>query len=547
MLTETARRQREQTGPAAPIAVLTARRAARSAVWPAAIFAVFIAVSAWGYAIAYPTLAERRDLARTFGGNLGVAAILGPADHIDTVGGFTAWRCVVVLSVVGAIWALLTATRLLRGEEDAGRWELMLAGATTRRSATAQALAGLAVAAVVLWALPALVTVWVGRSGRIAFTLTQSLWLAFAACASGAMFLALGTCIAQFSRTRRQAAGWTAGVLGVAYAVRMAADSVSGLAWLRWATPLGWVEELQPMGAARPVAAAPILALIAACSLVAVRTAGRRDLGGAALGSRTARPERTARLHSPEGLAIRLLGPATVGWTTGVALGGLLLGLIAKSAGEAVAASPGARATLARLGARGVGAQAYLGAAFLPIALLVALIAAGHVTAARTEEADGRLEQLLIRPVSRTRWLAGRVAIASSVVTGTALLAGLATWVGAASQHTGIGITRLLAAGGNVAAPAFVVLGTGVCAIGIRPRLAPVAAYGLIVWSFLVEIIGSVVHANRVLLDTSLFHHRAAAPAVDPSWTSNLALLVVAAGLILVGWFAFLRRDIIGE
>ncbi len=36
------------------------------------------------------------------------------------------------LMVLGAVWGLLTATRLLRGEEDAGRWELLLAGQTTR-------------------------------------------------------------------------------------------------------------------------------------------------------------------------------------------------------------------------------------------------------------------------------------------------------------------------------------------------------------------------------------------------------------------------------
>ena len=36
------------------------------------------------------------------------------------------------LMVLGAVWGLLTSTRLLRGEEDAGRWELLLAGQTTR-------------------------------------------------------------------------------------------------------------------------------------------------------------------------------------------------------------------------------------------------------------------------------------------------------------------------------------------------------------------------------------------------------------------------------
>ena len=72
-----------------------------------------------------------------------------------------------LLIIVGAIWGLLTATRLLRGEEDAGRWELFLAGRTTRRHAAAQAIAGLAAGFVVLWTLTAAFTVVAGsRSER---------------------------------------------------------------------------------------------------------------------------------------------------------------------------------------------------------------------------------------------------------------------------------------------------------------------------------------------------------------------------------------------
>lgn len=530
-----------------PIAALTAARAGRSAAPLTAIFAIFTVASAWGYASTYPTTRERLDLARTFGGNLGVAAILGPAGHIDTVGGFTAWRCVGVLSVVGAVWALLIATRLLRGEEDAGRWELLLSGTTTRKSATAHALVGLGSAVVLLWLSPACVTALVGRSARVGFTVPQSAWLAFASCAGAAMFLVVGACAAQLASSRRQAAASAGGVLGVSYAVRMVADSVPGLAWMRWTTPLGWIEQLRPMADPQPIAAAPILALVIAGSWLTVQLSGRRDLGCATRAAHGARPDRTALLRSPEGLTVRLLGPASILWTGGIALGGLLLGLIAKSAGDAIAASPGARAAIARLGAHGFGAQAYLGVAFLPIALLVALVGASHVAAARGEEAAGRLELLLVRPVSRTRWLGARLVIAAAVITAAGVLAGVAAWAGAASQHSGIRIDRLLAAGVNVVAPALVVLAVGVFAIGVRPRLASAAAYGLIIWSFLVEIVGSVLRANRWLLDTSLFHHLAAAPAVDPRWTTDAVLLAIAAVLAVAGWLAFVRRDVTGE
>jgi ABC-2 type transport system permease protein len=81
-------------------------------------------------------------VAALFGSNTGLAALNGPARQIQTVADYTVWKSFMFLIVVGSAWGLLTGTKL-RGEEDAGRWELLLAGQTTRRGAVAQALAGL--------------------------------------------------------------------------------------------------------------------------------------------------------------------------------------------------------------------------------------------------------------------------------------------------------------------------------------------------------------------------------------------------------------------
>jgi ABC-2 type transport system permease protein len=63
-------------------------------------------------------------------------------------------------------------------------------------------------------------------------------------------------------------------------------------------------------------------------------------------------------------------------------------------------------------------------------------MAAGQVTATRAEEAEGRLDNLLVRPVSRWSWLAGRVALATAALVAAGLLAGLFAWAGAASQDS---------------------------------------------------------------------------------------------------------------
>ncbi len=529
------------------VASTTARRAIRTGALWGYVFGVTVASSAWSYASAYKTAAERARFAALFGSNTGLAAINGPARQIQTVAGYTVWKSFMFLIIVGAVWGLLTGTKLLRGEEDAGRWELLLAGQTTRRGAVVQALAGLGAGAFILWAVTAVITVVAGRLPKISIPAGPSLFFSVALVAPSVMFLATGALASQLAATRRQAAGYAGAALGACYAVRLVADSGTGLAWLRWVSPLGWAEELQPLTSPRPLALLPIAGLTVALAGSAVYLAGRRDLGASILPDRSSARPRTRLLGGPAGLAARLARPALLGWAAAIAALGLLMGFIAKQGGKALTSSSSAESVFSRLGAHGSSAAVYLGFTFLTVAWIIAFMAAGQVTAARAEEAEGRLDNLLVRPVSRSSWLAGRVTLATAALLASGLLAGLCTWVGAASQDSGVSLASLLEAGINVVFPALAVLGIGVLAISVWPRATSVVTYGVLAWSLLIELAGGFFSSNHWLLDTSVFHHTTAAPAVSPDWTSAAVLTAVGAAAALLGGGAFARRDLASE
>jgi len=316
------------------------------------------------------------------------------------VAGFTVFKISMTLMLLGAVWGLLTSTRLLRGEEDNGRWELLLAGPVTRAGAAVRSLGGLAAGVVTLWALTALLTVLTGLDSSVGIAAGPALYFALAMVATAVMFLAVGALTSQLAATRRQAAAYAAWFLGVSYAVRMIADAGLGLHGLIWASPLGWVEELRPLTAPQPLALLPIIAFTAVLAAVAVRLAGTRDVGTAIVPDRASRAPHLRLLRGPAGLAIRLVRPVAVSWWTAIAVSGLLYGLIARSAGATIAGSS-VHKVLAKLGAPGTGAAAALGVCFLILAVLVAFAAAGQVTAARGEESAGRLDHVLVRPVSR--------------------------------------------------------------------------------------------------------------------------------------------------
>ncbi len=533
--------------PGAVVALRTAHRAVRSGALWGYIFGLTVASAAWSFASAYKTQAQRANLAALFGSNTGLAAVNGPARQIQTVAGYTAWKSLMFLTLVGAVWGLLTGTKLLRGEEDAGRWELLLAGQTTQRGAVRQALAGLGAGAAVLWALTAVITVVAGRLPKIGIPAGAALFFAVAAVAPAVMFLAAGALASQVAGTRRQAAGYAGAALGACYAIRMLADSGTGLGWLRWATPLGWVEELQPLTSPRPLALLPIAAFGGVLSGLSVYLAGRRDLGAGILQDRGSARPHTQMLTGPAGLAVRLMRPATLGWAVAIGALALLMGFIAKQGGKALTSSSSAEHMFARLGAPGGSAAAYLGFTFLTVAWLVAFMAAGQVTAMRAEEAEGRLDHLLVRPVSRLSWLAGRVALAAAALAAGGLLAGLLAWAGAVSQGTGVNLPSMLGAGINAVAPALCVVGIGVLALGVWPRATSVVSYGVLAWSLLIGVAGGVFSSSHWLLDTSVFHHLAAAPAVSPDWASAAALVAVGAAAAVLGGLVFTRRDLASE
>lgn len=524
------------------VAMLTARRMARPAGLCGVVFGGYVAYAAWEYAASYPTAAAREKIALAFGTNAGLTALLGEGQRFATVPGFTAWRAMGVLVPVGAVWAMLAATRLTRGEEDAGRLELLLTGQTTRRGAVVQAMAGLAAGLALLWAITAVIIVAAGSTAKVGIPAGGALFLATAVITGAVMFAGVGLLAAQLALNRRQANGIAAAAFAASLLLRVVADSAADLHWLRWLSPLGWAEELHPLTSPAPVMFLPVAAFAAASAAGAVVVAGRRDLGAGALPARDTPPARTRLLHGPGGLALRLDRPALIGWTAGLAVLGLIGGLVAPSAARAISNSHAIQQTFGRLGVQ-PGSAAYLGIIYLIGAAFTCFAAASQVSATRGEEAGGHTDHLLARPVSRWRWMTGRLGVSAGLIITASIAAGLAGWAGIAGQHTGLGFAQLVKAGLNIAPPALFVLGVGNFAYGARPRLATAVAYGLVAWSFLVELLATVV-TSRWLLDTSVLHHIRAVPAAQPDWASAAWLAGLGILAALAGTVLFSRRDL---
>ena len=506
----------------------------------ALLFAGVAAAQVVGYRKAYPTVAARMQFAASFGANKSLRLFYGVPHDLLTVGGYTAWRFGGFVSIFAAMWGLLAAVRAMRTEEDAGRQELVLAGAVGRGAAFGAALVAIAVGMAVLWlaTFASLAAAGLPAGG--------SAFLALATVAVVPVFVGVGATASQAAPTRRLALGIGSAVLAGAFLVRVVADTSTHLGWLRWVTPLGWIEELRPFADPRPAVLVLPAAVAALLLGLAAAIALRRDVGAGLFPAHDTAPPNDRLLGSPTAQALRSERGMLVAWVLGLGGFAFVLGVISASISPSDIPK-NLQQELEKLGLASIATPSgYLGFTFLFFIFAVGLFGCSQVAAARREEAEQQLETLLALPVGRRRWLTGRLVLAAAAAAVLSLLAGVLAWAGAASQGADVAFAGMVKAGANCLPSGLLFLGLGMLAFAVLPRAGTGIAYGLASLAFVWDLFGALLGAPAWTLDLSPFHHIGLVPAQPFRAGAAAAMLAIAAAASVVAVRIFERRDLTG-
>ena len=505
----------------------------------ALLFGLVALVQVLGYSHSFPTLKDRLSFARSFGENKALRLFYGLPHDLLTPGGYAAWRVGGVLTIFAAVWGLLAAVRALRAEEEAGRQELVMAAALARWTVYLAVLVAIAAGATLLW-----FGTLAGLLGG-GLSLGGSAYLALATVSPAPVFVGVGALVSQLAPTRRLALEMGAALVGLALALRVIADTSAGLQWLRWATPLGWAEQMRAFSGPRP----EVLLLVLAASALLLGAAGlisvRRDVGNGLLSTRDQRAPRLRLLSSASALAFRGERASLLGWLLAVGFFAAICGLLSNTFASAHF-SASLRHEIHRVGGASiVTPSGALGFYFLIFVLAIGFFTCAQVAAMRREEADQRLETLFALPVARPSWLGGRLVLAVLGSVALALTAGLFAWASAASQGVSISLADMLGAGANCLPAALLFLALGALAFALVPRASAGIAYGLVSVSFLWELFGALLGAPAWTLDLSPFHHIGLVPAQPFKAGAAMVMLALALviGLLAVG--VFKRRDLL--
>jgi ABC-2 type transport system permease protein len=510
-------------------------------VWIYALTAISVS---GGYALklVYKTTASRSSLAASVHTTPALKFLYGQF-YGDSLGALIAWRYLVYAALGAGLMSVFLVVRHTRADEETGRLELVGSTAVGRHAPLAVAIAVATSANLTLFVLSALVLTVSGlpAAGAIAFGLAE------AGC--GIAFAGIAAVAAQVSGTARGARGIAFAVLGLTFLLRGAGDSggTHGLAWLTWLSPIGWAELVRPFAGQRWwVLALPALTLLLGAG-AAVLLAARRDQGAGLLPPRPGPATAGRLLSGPTGLSWRLQRGSLAGWTGGFLVGGLAVGVVAKSVGKLVGHSAGVAKAIDRVGGQSALTNAYLAGCMSLLGLVAAAYAVSAVVRLRADEEAGYDEPLLASPVSRLRWGGSQFV---TVVIGTAvvLLAGglgIGLAYGVAISDVSTQVPRLIGAGLAQLPAALAVAAVAAAATGLLARWSAPIGWTVLAFCGFIGVFGPALNLSQAVLDISPFTHVPKVPGgafsvVPLVWLSVIAVVLAGAGL------AGLRRRDVG-
>jgi ABC-2 type transport system permease protein len=524
----------ELEGTGALVRLILRRDRIRIFVWVAAIVLV-VALTAVGVESLFPTQAAIDHAAAASQHNAGAIAFNGPAQGLDTLGGQIAFQVGALGMVVVALMSLFMIGRLTRGDEEAGRLELVRSLPVGIHAPTFAALLTVAAMNIVVGGLASLVLIGQGLPTAGSLVLGASYTVV------GLVFTGIALVAAQVTENTRVVYGSTGALLGVAYGMRVVGDIGDGT--LSWFTPIGLAQKARPYAGERWWPLLPLLAVAAALVLAALALARRRDHGSGLVAPRPGRAGAAPSLGRPLGLALRLQRGTLAGWGAGVLVAGIAYGSIAPTIDSFVANNK----ALADLMASGAGAtltDSYFATSLRVMALVATGFAIQSALRLRSEEAAMRAEPVLATPVSRWSWATSHlsVALAGSVV--LLAIAGLATGVSyAAAGGSWSSVPRLLGAALVYAPAMWLTIGLAMAIVGFAPGWVDVA-WGVLAACLVVGLLGAVLRLPDWVQQLSPFERVPQLPAAHLAVAPLLAMIAIAAALALAGLAGLRRRDI---
>ena len=482
----------------------------------------------------------------------------------DTVGGYATFKIGIFIFLM-AVWPLLAASRMLRGEEERSSLDVLLSVPRGRVRVAIEKLAAMWTALLLMGMLIGVLAYLGGVAFKADFGLGGGLLFGLDLALICAVIGGFALLISQFTHERGTAAGITAGLLLVFIVVDMVHRVIPNTDWVSRFSPIYYYNLSKPLIPSYGASLGGMLVLLGLAlvlSAAAVWLFARRDVGDTVklpfrLGlSRpssaaiTPLPVRDWSLRSVYARSLGMIAVPTFWWTLGIAGGAAWMVVVVQQMVDRMqtlyTSSPFLKQLLANLGGAGAAFNAsFLNAMFQLLPLLLMAFAVTQVSSWSADENEGRLELVLSTPQSRVTLLLGRFgALATATV-----VVGLVTLTATA---TAAAIGGVALDGGNLAAAtlSMVPLALFIAAIGYLAagwfRTAAdtgLLSFLLAAW-FFISFVGPELKLPDATLRLSAFYYYGTPLLHGLRLADMLVIVGVGAAALVLATLRFARKDI---
>jgi ABC-2 type transport system permease protein len=524
---------------------------------------------AWGYGLSLLMLAglgtATGALLTGFASIAPLLGFLGEPYAMQTPEGYVTFRYLgTIVPLLLSIWVILAGARLVRGEEERGTMDTLLATPQSRARLLISKIGALVIALLVIAVLVALgMVAGEARLGghidvvRAFLTGLNLVVLPF-------FFGMIALLLSQLTISRGAAAGAASGLLLLALLLNITGREVSG-SWFQYLSPFYYYNLNRPLIPSfnnTPAAAFALLGLSLLLAVISAVLFVGRDIGGAAFslkrkvanGNHQAERSlsRAEREVSTRAVSLRTLsaqGWSSFWWLLGmVAFCAYMLILTPKIQGPfytIVQQTPWLRQlffdtpTNTNTGVLGTILYSFLPALVVIVALTLALSWPSDLE-------NGRLELVLSTPQARPRVLLERLSANVLVVLLAPVLTCLALIIGAQLINLNINQGRVLAASFGMLPLALITLGLVYTLAG---RLRYGAVLGLVTaylaLSFLEETFEGLVPIPSWIGQISIFHLYGNPIFTGMDWGHFLGMTGVGIALLVIGLIQFRYVDVV--
>lgn len=522
------------------------RQTLRGALIVGVIGGVLMGIQGAAYAAAFPDAASRAKLVTSLDAMPAFNFLSGEIKNAAQPDSYAIYKALPGMILVTSIWGLMVTTRLLRGNEEDGRMELIDSGRVTRRQASSWLLAGFGGSVLLAMAVMVVCLAAFGMAPTVKLSLGGSIMTTLAVFLPGIMFASVGVLTSQLALTRGKAIIYGLVPLLLCFVVRGIGNTTASYDWMKSISPFGWSDRLNPVLAPDIAWVLPPIALAVVCVGVGVWLLGRRDYGASIIRQSDEARSHTILLGSPLHLAVRQNLWTFVWWLLGVVAFTAFMAAVAGKVADLANDSSAAQNVLAHI-APGEIKIAFLGFDTMILTLILAALVIIMAAGLRRDEARGYLDNFLVRKVRRTQWLLGRLGLILVTAIIVAVIATLVMrWI-ASAQGIDVQLSMMLEGVISLVAIVLVVLGVGTLLFGLWPRLAVAGMVIVVGWAFVESILTDVFHLANWVGKTSLLTYVPALPTKAPDWSEVVWLFVIGLVLAACGIIAFTRRDIVAE